>query len=224
MTIDALIFDCDGLLIDTETPDFEVWADIYAEHGAALSPERWMQGLGTYGGFDPCADLEALLGRALDSQALRAASRARLLDRCAREPLRPGVTALLEAARSNGLRLAVASSSDRAWVEHWLGRHAIRHYFACVRTRDDVPRVKPAPDLFLSAAAALGIAPERCVVFEDSPNGMRAAAAAGMRCVAVPIALLAAIELPPVALRLRSLADLAPDELLARLDVREGSA
>jgi beta-phosphoglucomutase-like phosphatase (HAD superfamily) len=87
-----------------------------------------------------------------------------------------------------------------------------------VRTRDDVQQVKPAPDLFLSAADCLGVAPEACVVFEDSPNGMLAAAAAGMRCVAVPIPLMASSELPPVSMRLQYLSDLTLDELLARLD------
>jgi len=125
---------------------------------------------------------------------------------------------MLAAAQARGLALAVASSSGSGWVERWLDRHSIRPYFSCVRTSEHVRHVKPAPDLFLSAAAGLGIAPEHCVVFEDSPNGMRAAAAAGMRCVAVPIALMAGYELPPVALQLGLLSDVTLDELLARLD------
>ncbi|HEU5100154.1 MAG TPA: HAD-IA family hydrolase, partial [Roseiflexaceae bacterium] len=86
-----------------------------------------------------------------------------------------------------------------------------------------VRHVKPAPDLFLSAAECLGVTPAACVVFEDSPNGMRAAAAARMRCVAVPIAIMADYELPPVALRLGLLSDLTPDELLARLESAVGA-
>jgi beta-phosphoglucomutase-like phosphatase (HAD superfamily) len=138
-----------------------------------------------------------------------------LCDQC---ELLPGVADLLDAARARGMPAAVASSSDRAWVEGWLARHRIRPLFGCVRTRDDVARVKPAPDLFLSAAACMGIAPQNCVVLEDSINGMLAATAAGMRCVAVPIALLGQSDLPPVTLRLASLDELPFDTLIERLE------
>jgi HAD superfamily hydrolase (TIGR01509 family) len=218
MTIQALIFDFDGLILDTETVEFEVLDALYREHGHQLQRERWVLNLGTHGQIDLYADLAALAGRPLDLASLRARQRALYLDRCDALALRPGLTDLLEAAQARGLALAVASSSSGGWVERWLERHAIRPYFGCVRTSEHVQQVKPAPDLFLSAAAGLGVAPEHCVVFEDSPNGMRAAAAAGMRCVAVPIALMAGYELPAVALQLQLLSDLTLEELLARLD------
>jgi len=133
------------------------------------------------GEIDLYADLSTLAGRPLDLADLRARQRAQYLERCNALALRPGLADLLEAARDRGLALAVASSSGSGWVERWLERHAIRPYFGCVRSSEHVQHVKPAPDLFLSAAAGLGVAPEHCLVFEDSPNGMRAAAAAGMR-------------------------------------------
>jgi HAD superfamily hydrolase (TIGR01509 family) len=218
MTIQAFIFDFDGLILDTETSEFEALAELYSEHGCELERERWVLNLGTRAQIDLYAELADRAGRQLDLVTLRDRQRAAYLRRCEEEPLRPGVAALLDAARARGLALAVASSSGRAWVEGWLKRHAIRAYFGCVRTRDDVQQVKPAPDLFVSAADCLGVAPEACVVFEDSPNGMLAAAAAGMRCVAVPIPLVASSELPPVSMRLQYLSDLTLDELLARLD------
>jgi HAD superfamily hydrolase (TIGR01509 family) len=217
MPLKALIFDFDGMVLDTETPDFTVLAEQYRDHGHELLAERWVAGLGTHGAYEPYADLEELLGRALDRESLTAAHRARFLQICEEQDLRPGVRPLVEAAREQGLPLAVASSATREWVEGWLERHGLRQHFGCVRTRSEVPRVKPAPDLFLSAAECLGVPPESCVVLEDSPNGMRAAAAAGMRCVAVTIDLLAGVELPPHTLRLRTLADLPPHELLGRL-------
>jgi HAD superfamily hydrolase (TIGR01509 family) len=222
MAIQALIFDFDGLILDTETVEFEVMDELYREHGHQLRRERWVLNLGTHGQIDLYADLAELAGRPLDLASLRARQRALYLARCDALDLRPGLAELLEAARERGLRLAVASSSGGNWVERWLERHAIRSYFGCVRTSDHVRHVKPAPDLFLSAAECLGVAPEHCVVFEDSPNGMRAAAAAGMRCVAVPIALMAGYELPPVTLQLRLLSDMTLDELLARLDDTAG--
>ncbi|MDQ2998987.1 MAG: HAD family phosphatase, partial [Chloroflexota bacterium] len=208
MSIQALIFDFDGLILDTETVEFEVLDELYREHGHQLQRERWVLNLGTHGQIDLYSDLSALADRPLDLTDLRARQRALYLERCDALALRPGLAELLEAARACGLALAVASSSGSGWVERWLERHAIREYFGCVRTSEHVQHVKPAPDLFLSAAAGLGIAPEHCVVFEDSPNGMRAAAAAGMRCVAVPIALMTGYELPAVALQLQLLSDL----------------
>ena len=217
MTIHAIIFDCDGLLVDSETPDYEAWRQIYAEHGTELRPERWATGLGTRDVFDPHAELEQLVGRSLDRTGLLRDARTRYETIFEAQELLPGVRELIADARASGLRTALASSSDRSWIDRILARYDLGGSFECVRTRDDVARVKPAPDLFLSAAACLGVPPERCLVLEDSPNGMRAAAAAGMRCVGVPLALLAEFELPPVALRLRSLAELRLPELLERL-------
>lgn len=212
--IQALIFDFDGLIFDTETPDFETWAALYREHGFELEHASWIKGVGTYGAFDPAGELAALLGGKVERAALRQEYGRRYLEFCRSAPLLPGVLALLQAAREANMPTAVASSSDRAWVKGWLEHHAIRQYFRCVRTRDDVAQVKPAPDLFLSAAACLGVEPAACLVFEDSPNGMRAAHAAGMRCVAVPIAINAMVELPPVTLRLRSLDEMPLAQLL----------
>ena len=213
MPIKALIFDFDGLIVDTEMPAYRSWADLYASHGVELPLERWLLDLGTHGMFDACAELEALAGIKVDRQTTMADRRAHHISLCEQEALRPGVADLIAAGRAAGLGLAVASSSDRAWIDRWLAHHTIRDQFDCVRTRDDVERVKPAPDLFLSAAACLGVKPAECVVFEDSPNGMRAAAAAGMRCVAVPTELLATVELPAVTLRLELLAELPLAEL-----------
>jgi len=120
-------------------------------------------------------------------------------------PLLPGVEALLREARGLSLSRAVASSSSCGWVEGWLRRHGIRELVDVVVARDDVRRVKPDPELFLLAATRLGVPPDACVVFEDSPNGMRAALAAGMRCVAVPNALTRPLPRPDVDLVLGSL-------------------
>jgi HAD superfamily hydrolase (TIGR01509 family) len=121
------------------------------------------------------------------------------------KPLLPGVEALLRDAKALGLGRAVASSSSCGWVEGWLRRHEIRDLLDVVVARDDVTRVKPDPELFLLAARRLEINPAACVVFEDSPNGMRAALAAGMRCVAVPNVLTRSLERPDVDLVMSSL-------------------
>jgi len=163
------------------------------------------------------AHLDALTGGTLDREAVLAEVKASSAKGCEGQPLLPGVESVLREARALGLGRAVASSSSCGWVEGWLRRHGIRELLDVVVARDDVRKVKPDPELFLLAAARLGSEPSACLVFEDSPNGMRAALAAGMRCVAVPNALTRPLERPPVDLVLGSLAERPLAELLDQL-------
>ncbi len=205
--IRAVILDFDGLIVDTETPIFEAWLEAYRRRGHDLGLDLWQHSLGTHGGFDPLAHLDSLCGGRLDREALRAEVKDATARACDALPLLPGVEALLRDARALGLARACASSSSSGWVEGWLERHGIRELFDAIVTRDHVTRVKPDPELFLLAASRLGVPAEACVVFEDSANGMRAALAAGMRCVAVPNALTSRIERPAVDLVVASLAE-----------------
>lgn len=182
----ALILDFDGLILDTESPIFEEWQAEFRRRGHPLGLDVWQHALGTHGVFDPCTHLASLVDEPFDHDALRQTLRGRIVPRCERQPLLPGVADRVREARDAGLRTAVASSSSSDWVEGWLVRHGIRDLFDAVCTRDHVERVKPAPDLYLLAARRLEVAPAACVVFEDSPNGIRAARGAGMRCVAIP--------------------------------------
>ena len=127
----------------------------------------------------------------------------------------------IDEARALSLGLAVASSSGSAWVHPWLERHDLLPLFDAVCTRDDVERVKPAPDLFLLAARRMGVPPSACLVFEDSPNGLRAAHAAGMRAVAVPNRLTRGLPLPHPHLVLESMADLTLGEILQRVSTED---
>ena len=207
MKFGALILDFDGLILDTESPIFEEWRATFRAHGHDLGLDVWQHALGTFGTYDPCAHLSKLTGEDFDHEALRQEVRARNMVRCEALPLLPGVAERVQEARASGLKTAVASSSTSAWVEGWLERHGIRPLFDTVCSRDHVARVKPAPDLFLLAATRLGVAPERCVVFEDSPNGIRAARAAGMRCVAIPNAVTCALPMEGADLVLTSLGE-----------------
>lgn len=216
--IQALIFDFDGLIIDTETPAFESWREIFTEHGHDLTLAMWEDALGrgAGAGFDALEHLAAAIGDTLDREATMARRTARKHELSIAQPLLPGVQSLLAEARELGLPCAVASSSGREWVEGWLRRHGIYDAFTCVRTADDVAATKPAPDLFLSAAACLAVSPGACLVFEDSANGIRAARAAGMRVVAVPGAITGQLELPPADLVLPALDALPLAEILAK--------
>jgi HAD superfamily hydrolase (TIGR01509 family) len=205
--IQAVVLDFDGLIVDTETPIFEAWLEAYRRHGQDLGLDLWQHALGTHGSFDPLSHLESLCGGSLDRDALLAEVKARTAAGCDTLQLMPGVEGLLHDARAEGLGRAVASSSSSVWVEGWLRRLGIHGLFDAIVTRDDVTRVKPDPELFLLAARRLGVPPGACVVFEDSANGMRAALAAGARCVAVPNALTSRLERPEVDLVLASLAE-----------------
>jgi HAD superfamily hydrolase (TIGR01509 family) len=188
--IAALIFDFDGLILDTETCTYEATAGIFAEHGETLDLAWWHSIIGSADHPHWSEVLAERLGRPIDRAALVARREERRL-RVLRALLpRAGVVELLEAALAEGIPVAVASSSALDWVGGHLERLGLRASFAAVVTRDDVSddgaRTKPAPDLFLLAAERLGVEPARCVAFEDSPNGVVAARAAGMVVVAVP--------------------------------------
>jgi HAD superfamily hydrolase (TIGR01509 family) len=221
----AVIFDFDGLIIDSESPLFEIWQEIYTDHGATLELQDWQHALGTQGGFDPYADLGTRCGRVITRDRWADWVSREHWRRCETQPLLPGVADRLAEARRMGIKTAVASSSRSEWVTPWLERHDLIGAFDAVCTRDDVAAVKPAPDLFLLAARRLGVPPEDCVVFEDSPNGLRAAKAAGMWAVAVPNLLTRPLELPPHDLALDSLATHTLAGLRAALnggsDIRE---
>lgn len=182
----AVVFDFDGLILDTEEPVYRSWLEVYKAHGEELPFDRWIQIIGSStAAFDPKGHLEERLGRALPQAVLdrRIERRTALV---LAKPVLPGVAELADSAHVAGLRVGVASSSTGQWVKGHLERLGILDRFDCVRCRDDVANVKPAPDLYLAIAACLGIEPEEAVAIEDSPNGIASAKTAGMWCVAVP--------------------------------------
>jgi HAD superfamily hydrolase (TIGR01509 family) len=216
--IRAVIFDFDGLILDTEGPEFQTWQEIYRAHGCELPLEVWATGLGTSAdAFDPCAYLQAQAGRPIDREALHLQRRRRYDELLRAQAVLPGVREYIAAAKHLGLHLGVASSSSRQWVVGNLTALGLSAYFDCVKCADDVPRVKPDPTLYRVAVEALGIAPQQAIALEDSPNGIAAAKRAGLYCVAVANPLTRQLSLAHADLQLNSLADLPLEQLLARL-------
>jgi HAD superfamily hydrolase (TIGR01509 family) len=216
----ALIFDFDGLILDTEGPDYESWRELYASYGCTLPFATWSGYIGAGGpgfAFDVYGYLEAQLGSPVDRAAVRAVRRARLAELVAAQAVLPGVTEYLADARRLGLRLAIASSGTREWVAGHLGRLGLDIHFACVTCKEDVPQTKPDPALYLAALQSLDVAPSEAIAFEDSPNGIRAAKQAGLYCVAVPNPLTRGLPLDEADLRLDSLAELPLAALLRKL-------
>jgi HAD superfamily hydrolase (TIGR01509 family) len=212
--IHALIFDFDGLIIDTEWPDFRSWQETYQAYGCTLSRDEWSRWIGTLGLFDPYAHLEGELGHPLDRTEVRIQRRARFSALMDGQPILPGVVPMLEAAQQRGLKLGIASSSPRSWVWGFLEPLGLASTFDTVQCSDDVGATKPDPASYLAVLAALGATPEQAIALEDSPNGVRAAKRAGLYCVAVPNSMTRGLVLDQADLQVNSLADLSLDKLL----------
>ena len=215
--IRALVFDFDGLILDTEEPVYRSWLEVYEAHGEELPFERWVQIVGsTTIGFHPQHHLEERLGRALPKEVLdrRIGRRTEMV---LANKLLPGVVEHLDAARASGLKVGVASSSTRDWVRGHLARLGILDRFDCLRCRDDVTNVKPEPDLYLAVLECLGVVASEAIAIEDSPNGVLAAKRAGMRCVAIPNSITARLDLGQADVVVGSLAEVTLDELLQRV-------
>ena len=183
----ALIFDFDGLIVDTESAIYEAWRELYEHHGHPLPLATYVQCVGsTFGHYDPMAALEALTGGPVAWHEVLPRKDARIRELQQGLDTLPGVRELILAADREGIPCAVASSSQSSHVLGWLDRVGLRDAFSVIRTRDHVKQAKPAPDLFLAAADGLGLSPAETLVLEDSANGLRAAVAAGAPCVIVP--------------------------------------
>jgi putative hydrolase of the HAD superfamily len=183
MPLRGLIFDFDGLIVDTETATLNAWKNLHAGAGLQADPKILHA---TVGHVNVKADLWAAFPAAHDRAELDARFLALTRQFCREAPVLPGVLDLLDAARDDGLRLAVASNSSHAHVDTHLKARGLFERFHAVVCRDDVDRPKPEPDVYLEALRRLDLSAAEAVAFEDSLPGHAAAAAAGLRVVAVP--------------------------------------
>ncbi len=215
----ALIFDFDGLILDTETPEYYSLNEAYEEHGHKLP-------IGLYGlvvgseynhEYEPLAHLQKLTGKTLDRQSFFQKVYQRRMELIKQNHVLPGVENLIMEGKAMNLKLAVASSSPHLWVDEHLKRLNLFDYFDVIRCKDDVQKIKPEPDLFLAALSGLGVRADEAVIFEDSLNGIRAARRAGIRVVAVPNLVTMHTNIEGETLRIGSLADLSLEELIRKL-------
>lgn len=204
----AIIFDFDGTLLETELPDFTSWQEIYQQYQCELPLTLWLQHVGMRSAdFNPYEHLETLAGVVLDRPAVRKVRRQRLRELIQQQGLLPGVEAALAFAKDAGIRMAVASSSSRDWVEGYLAEFELLPYFDTVCTADDVTCTKPDPEIYRLALSRLGVRADEAMAVEDSRNGLLAAKAAGLRCLVVPNQITCHSPLDEADLRLASLAE-----------------
>jgi HAD superfamily hydrolase (TIGR01509 family) len=219
--IKALVFDFDGLILETEQPLYQSWQELYWANGLELPFEKWALNIGTAEEpFDPFTELESLPNWSLEKNQELSRRLQRELDLIQSQPPRPGVVDYLKDAQRLGLKVALASSSSCDWVTGHLERLGLRQYFDCIQARDDVALTKPDPALYQSAVEILGARPEQAIAFEDSPNGILAAKRAGLHCVAVPSLLTRQLDTGLADLQIGSLAEMTLEELVKEIERR----
>ena len=218
MTVRAFLFDFDGLILDTESASRAGWEWLYRQHGFDLPAELWATLIGRIGApWNPMDHLEQLVGSPLEREELDERRYAHELSLIETEELRPGIADYLAEAESRGIKRAIVSSSSRRWIDMHLARlERSVGWDAIVAADHDVSRSKPRPDLYLDTLRLLDVVAGDAIAFEDSPNGVRAARAAGVFCVAIPNDVTRDLGLDEADLVVESLADLPPDDLLAR--------
>lgn len=221
--IRGVIFDFDGLIVDTEWSIYQSWVEIFDSHQAKLPLDQWTSIIGTsgYEHFNPFDVLEQQIGRSVDRKQLGEDRYDREMALVVEQPILPGVEDYLRTAKALNLKLGVASSSDRNWVQGHLTRLGLLDYFDIVHTSDDVEHTKPHPSLYQLALQSLTLLPENAIVLEDSPNGVTAAKAVKIFAVAIPNPLTSQLNFDHADLVLGSLAELSLIELVEMVERSE---
>lgn len=212
----ALVFDFDGTIIDTETPEFESWQHVYSTYGTALARRDWDAAIGRAKGtgFDPYSHLDAVLGKHIDADEIRKLRRPYNRQLVELENVRPGITTWLNDAKRLGIKAGIASSSGNEWVEGHLERLGLIASFDCISCFDGTVAAKPSPDLYVQALTRMAVPPEQAIAIEDSPNGVTAAKAAGIYCIAVPGPFTASLPFPHADLIVSELSEIRLEDFL----------
>ena len=184
--IKAVIFDFDGTIIDTETAWYRVFKNAYKQYGVDLSLELYAQCLGTnLASFNPYTYLTTHHNISMDLEKFRTTIQNNYSKLIEEEAVRPGILNLLQEAKEAGLKIGLASSSQREWIDKFVHLLELEDYFECYCTADTVKNVKPNPELYLQALEQLGVQANEAIAIEDSPNGARAAVAAGLHTIVI---------------------------------------
>lgn len=213
--IQAIVFDFDGTMIDTESPEFQSWQEIFRDHGCELPFSVWAECIGGSADmFNPYDYLEETLGSSVNRAEIREKRRTRHSELIATKAILPGIETYLDDAKALGLQIGVASSSSNEWVVGHLSRLRLLDRIDTIRCSDDVEIVKPEPDVYKAVLNDFQISGAEAVAIEDSANGVLAAKRAGMFCVAVPNDLTRRLSFDHADVQLGSLAELPLEDLV----------
>lgn len=219
MALKGLIFDFDGLILDTEVPGFVAWQEIFAKYNLPFTHENWHKAIGTGpSAYDPALDLCSQVKEPLNAEEIRQNQLMRAHKLLEDVEILPGVLEFIKKADQNGIRMAVASSSPRDWVMTHLTRLDLVKYFDFILTAENVVKVKPSPDLFLLALRELEIEPDEAIVFEDSPNGITAARDAGIFVIAVPNEITKLMNTSHASIEIPSFTEIDLDQLVKQFE------
>ena len=181
----AVLFDFDGVILDSEWPIYQSWKRLFEREGYELVQDVYVKCIGSdFDTWSPPNYLEELSGKTFDWDRENAMRHEEIMRDLENATPMPGVAELIKKLAEKPT--AVVSSSSHRWVDGWVEKLGLMPYFDTTVCRGDAPKIKPAPDLFLEAARQLGIEPHDCLVIEDSMNGLISAHQAGMKVVAVP--------------------------------------
>jgi HAD superfamily hydrolase (TIGR01509 family) len=187
MQTSAILFDFDGILVDTEWAIYQAWLKTFRDHGQDLPLALYTRCIGSdFDAWSPKIHLEDLTKLGFDWVKMDTERQVEIRAELEQEGPIEGVVELLTGIAERRIPQAVVSSSSHGWVDGWLDKLGLRGFFADVVCKGDAPRIKPAPDLYLAAANRLGVRPDQCLVIEDSLNGLISAHAAGMKAWIVP--------------------------------------
>lgn len=217
MTIKGIVFDFDGLIIDTETPELKAWQELFESYGIDFPFQDYVQNIGmTYDDASAIQILEERLGQKLDQKAVFQEFKRHKVALIDEEPLCDGIMDYLESAREMGIKVGLASSAKLEWVGYHIKRKAIEPYFDVVYTVEDASAPKPDPALYTMTVETFGLQPDEVIALEDSFNGIQSAKAAGLYAVAVPNPVTSVFDFSAADLILESLTDISLPDLMQK--------
>lgn len=211
--IRALIFDFDGLILDTETPLIDAYSDVHSAYGKPFDRNLFINGVGHADyAFDPWREFDGRHDRNELDREMRFYKQIRVLA----QPILPGVVPMMNLAKENGLSVALASNSSHSHCDGHLKRIGLLERFHVIACREDVASPKPEPDLYQLAVERMGMSPHEAIAFEDSHAGSLAAKRAGLWCVAIPNPSSTHHDFTHVDCRVDSMAELTLEMLVSR--------
>ncbi len=215
MIIKGIIFDFDGLICDTETPELRAWEALFNDYSLIFPFDRYQETIGSvHNDETPFIFLEEMLAQPINRVKTKEKFtyvRNKLIEL---EPIRPGILDYIKKANSYHLKVGLASSSPRAWIDYHLNRLKISAYFGCIKTFNDVSKTKPDPELYLKTLDCMNLKPNAVIALEDSPNGVAAAKKAGVFVAVFPNEVTGNFDFDNADLLIDSIEDMPFDNLI----------